>query len=68
MLQLYPDTSEVRLTFLHPHGSSHSFRYPRVQDILTIPIADILTIVDPRKTTGHVYTLTQMESRTAQNS
>lgn len=65
VLQLYADTSEVRLTFLHPHGSSHSFRYPRVQDILTIPISDILTTVDPRTATGRVYTLTQKESRTA---
>ena len=65
VLQLYPDTIEERLTFLHPHGPSHSFRYPRVQDILTVPIADILTTVDPRTTTGRVYTLTQKESRTA---
>ena len=65
VLQLYADTSEVRLTFLHPYGPPHSFRYPRVQDILTIPISYILTTVDPRTATGRVYTLTQKESRTA---
>ena len=65
MLQLYADTSEVRLTFLHLHGPSHSFRYPRVQDILTILISDVLTTVDPRTATGCVYTLTQKESGTA---
>ena len=65
VLQLYADTSEVRLTFLHPYGPSHSFRYPRVQDILTIPISDVLTTVDPRTATGCVYSLTQKESRPA---
>ena len=65
VLQLYGDTSEVRLTFLHPHGPSHSFRYPCVQDNLIIPISDVLTTVDPRTATGCVYTLTQKESRTA---
>ena len=65
VLQLHADTSEVKLTFLHPHGPSHSFRYPRVQDILIIPVSDILTTVDPRTTTGRVYTLTQKESRDA---
>ena len=64
VLQLYADTSEVRLTFLHPHAPSHSFRYPRVQDNLTIPISDVLTTVDSRTATGCVYTSTQKE-RTA---
>ena len=65
MLQLHADTSEVKLTFLHPHGPAHSFRYPRVQNILIIPVSDILTTVDPRTATGRVYTLTQKESRDA---
>ena len=42
VFQLYPDTSEVSLTFLHPHGPSHSFRYPREQDILTIKVLYVL--------------------------
>ena len=63
VLQFYADTSEVKV--LHPHGPSHSFRYPHVQDIHTIPISDILTTVDPRTTQQVLYTLTQKESRTA---
>ena len=65
VLQLHADTNEVRLTFLHPHGPSHSFKYPHVQDIHTIPMSDILTAVDPRTTTGCVYTLTQKENKAA---
>ena len=65
MLQLDADNNEVRVTFLHPHGPSHSFKYPRIQDILSIPMSDILTTVDPRTATGRVYTITQKESRAA---
>ena len=37
VLQLDVDNNEVRVTFLHPCGPSRSFKYPNVQDILTIP-------------------------------
>ena len=65
VLQLNADNDEVRVTLLHPHGPSRSFRYPRVQDIINVPISDILTAVDPRTTTGRVHTLTQKESKAA---
>ena len=65
MLQLGADNNEVRVTFLHPHGPSRSFKYPHIQNILNIPISDILTRVDPRTTTGRVYTITQKDSRAA---
>ena len=65
VLQLDADNNEVRVTFLHPHRPSRSFKYPHVQNILNIPISDILTRVDPRTTTGHVYTITQKDSRAA---
>ena len=54
-------TQEVRLTFLHPPGPSSSFRYPQSQDIRTVPIENILTLVDPRTRTGRVYTLTKKD-------
>ena len=57
--------SLVKLKFLHPHGPSASFRYPRREDILTVPIADVLTVVDPRTATGRVYTLSKKESQDA---
>ena len=61
VLKLDNDNSE-EWPFLYPHGPSLSFKYPPVQDILIILITDILTTVDPRTTTGCVYTITQKES------
>ena len=52
---------EVRLTFLHPPGSSSSFRYPQAQDICNVPIENVLTLVDPRTRTGRVYTLAKKD-------
>ena len=54
-------TQEVKLTFLYPPGPSSSYRYPQYQDICIVPIANILSQVDPRTRTGHVYMLTKKE-------
>ena len=59
------DNGEVKVTFLHPHGPSRSFKYPSIPDILTVPVSDILTKVNPRTAKGRVYTLTAKESREA---
>ena len=47
--------------FLHLHGPLNSFKYPEPQNIYTIPMDDILTIVDPRTRSGRVYSLTKKE-------
>ena len=57
VLEVCSDNKEVKLTFLHPHGPSNSFKYPEPQNILNIPTGDILTLVDPRTRSGRVYTL-----------
>ena len=59
VLQIIQKDSQVKLTFLHPHGPSSSYKYPGTQDIRTVPINNILTIVDPRLRSGHVYTLSK---------
>ena len=59
MLEVCSDTKEVKLTFLHPHGPSNSFKYPEPQNIHTITMDDILTLVDPRTRSGRVYSLTK---------
>ena len=51
----------VKLTFLHPHGPSSSFKYPEPHDIRTVPMDNVLTLVDPRTRTGRVYTLSRKE-------
>ena len=52
VLEVCSDNKEVKLTFLHPHGPSISFKYPEPQNILNIPTDDILTLVDPRTRSG----------------
>ena len=47
-------THEVRLTFLHPPGPSSLFKYPQAQDMRTVPMENVLTLVDPRTRTGCV--------------
>ena len=56
------DNSEVKLTFLHPHGPARSYKYPATPDILTVTVSEIVTKVYPRTATGHVYTLTKQEN------
>ena len=59
------DTKEVKLTFLHPHGPANSFKYPTPHNIRTIPMDNILTLVDPRTRSGRVYSLTKKEMTAA---
>ena len=65
VLEIIQEDSQVKLTFLHPHGSSSSYKYPGTQDIRTVPLDNILTLVDPRTRTGRVYTLSKKEITTA---
>ena len=65
VLEVVQEDSQVKLTFLHPHGPSTSFKYPEIQDIRTVPIDDILTLVDPRTRTGRVYTLLKKDITSA---
>ena len=62
VLGINQEESRVKLTFLHPHGPSNSFKYPEIQDIRTIATDDILTLADPRTRTAHVYTLSKKET------
>ena len=65
VLGINQEESQVKLTFLHPHGPSNSFKYPEIQDIRTIPTDDILPLADPRTRTGRVYTLSKKETTSA---
>ena len=62
MLQIIREDSQVKLTFLHPHGPSSSYKYPGTQDIRTVPINNI---VDPRSRSGCVYTLSKDKTKLA---
>ena len=63
MLQIIQEDSQVKLTFLHQHGPSSSYKYPGTKDIRTVPINNILTLVDPRSRSGCVYTLSKDETK-----
>ena len=65
VLETYPDSTEVKLTFLEPNGPSPSFKYPPRPDILIIPEKDILSIVDPQTATGRTYSLSEKETKKA---
>ena len=65
VLEVCSDTKEVKLTFLYPHGPANSFKYPEPHIIHTIPMDDILTLVDPRTRSGRVYSLTKKEITSA---
>jgi len=55
------ENAEVRLTLLHPHGPSRSYKYPTAPDITTLPLSSILTLVEPKTTTGRTYSLYQRD-------
>ena len=65
VLQVSEDSEQVRVSFLHPHGPSQSFKYPARLDILTIPVRDVLTTIDARTAKGYTCTLTQRKMRAA---
>ena len=65
MLEISQESGQVKLTLLHPHGPSSSYKYPGNEDIHTVPMDHILTRVDPRTRTGRVYTLSKKEIKTA---
>ena len=65
VLETYPDSMEVKLTFLEPNGPSPSFKYPQRPDILIVPEKNILSIVDPQTATGRTYNLSEKEIKKA---
>ncbi|CAF4207878.1 unnamed protein product [Rotaria magnacalcarata] len=61
ILEVMPETNELRLSFLHPHGPTRSFAYPSPPDELIIDASDMLMIVNPITMTGRTYSLKQCE-------
>lgn len=59
------ENGEMKLSLLSPNGPSRWYNYPLTQNILQVPITDILTIVKPRTTTGRSYFISQDESKAA---
>ena len=51
------DTETILASFLHPCGPSTSFKYPSKEDIVDIPLRNVLTEVNPREPLQVVLTL-----------
>jgi hypothetical protein len=51
--------SEMRLTFLHPSGSSKFFMCPSLPDILWVPASKVITKVDLETAVGHTYPISE---------
>lgn len=50
------EEQDVTVQFLHPHGPSPSFSWPKREDVCAVPIPHVLAIVEPPKTmTGRTY-------------
>lgn len=65
VLQKDDTNNELKLSLLSPNGPSRWYTHPPVPNILHVPITDIITIVEPRTTTGRSYSLSQSESKAA---
>jgi hypothetical protein len=61
IMKTMPDSGEVEVSFLHPHGPARSFKFPPDGDVLVMSSQDILTVVHPLTPTGRTYTLTLTE-------
>ena len=68
VLDVYPATKEIRLSFLHPEGPARSYNYPRIPDILVMDSGDILHVVDPTTITGRAYMLSSQDTAIANNA
>jgi hypothetical protein len=69
VLSLSEESSDVKISFLHPHGPSASYIYPAMPHILRLPQSAILAKVSSNTATECTYTLTSEEAKlTAERS
>ena len=53
--KIFPQSNEVSVNFLHPHGPSPLYFYPRRPDSLVVDVDDILVQLSPTTVTGRTY-------------
>ena len=51
---IYENTSNLKIKFIHPHGQSKSFYWPSKDDTCYIPITNIVCLISP-PSTGQTY-------------
>ena len=57
--EIFPQSNEVSVNFLHPHGPSSSYFYSRRPDSLVVDLDDILVQLSPTTVTGWTYHLSE---------
>ena len=63
--EIFPQGNEVSANFLHPHGPSPSYFYPRRPDSLVVDVDDILVQLSPTTVTGRTYRLSEDDTELA---
>jgi hypothetical protein len=63
VLTVCEESSDVKISSLHPHGPSASYIYPATPHILRFPQSYILAKVSSNAATGRTYTLTSEETK-----
>jgi hypothetical protein len=63
VLSVSEESNDVKISFLHPHGPSASYKSPATPQILQLPQSEILAKVSPNTATGRTYTLTTEETK-----
>lgn len=59
---------DIHINFMHPHGPSKNFKWPRREDICWVPLAHIIKVIDaPSTTTGRQYQLKPKEEKELQD-
>jgi len=66
ILEVDKEKGDARTNFMHPHGPSRSFHWPRVDDICWVPITHLLCAIDAPTTitgrqAGRQYRITQLD-------
>ena len=57
--EIFPQSNEVSVNFLYPHGPSRSYFYSRRPDSLVVDVDDILVQLSPTTVTGRTYHLSE---------
>ena len=57
VLNVLPETEELRVRFLHPAGPAPSFVFPKRNDDLVIARSHVIMTVNPTTSTGRTYQL-----------
>ena len=57
--EIFRQSNDVSVNFLHPHGPSPSYFYPRRPDSFIVDVDDILVQLSPTTVTGRTYHLSE---------